>query len=95
MLVGAFCIYSGYGIVALQRSVRMRCSRSVAIPSFADMWLQYRLQSFYAMYAFAFSGGASTGPSNGIKLCPNTGGFWKYDGMVSKRCVVLGSVSIV
>jgi len=29
------------------------------MPSFNECWLQYRLQSFYAMYAFVFSGGFS------------------------------------
>jgi len=29
------------------------------IPSFEECWLQYRMQSFYAMYAFVFSGGFS------------------------------------
>jgi hypothetical protein len=27
------------------------------VPTFDECWQQYRLQSFYAMYAFAFSGG--------------------------------------
>lgn len=29
----------------------------VEVPSFDDCWLQYRLQSFYALYAFVFSAG--------------------------------------
>jgi hypothetical protein len=30
---------------------------SCPVPTFDECWQQYRLQSFYAMYAFAFSGG--------------------------------------
>jgi len=41
----------------LAEELRKRGNSSLRAPTFAEAWEQYQLQSFYAMYAFVFSGG--------------------------------------